>query len=106
MTWSGHKVLNLFTSIHFHALLVSIVFNVEIVSNLLRVTHVLSSVCDWFLLLELSLSILLLHLKLLGGYNLLILNIRSLSRTKINIMMLLTTLTLFDNLRFQFENVA
>lgn len=106
MTWSGHKVLNLFASIHFHTLLVSIVFNVKIVSNLLRVTHVLSSMCDWFLLLELSLSILLLHLKLLGGYHLLILNIGSLSRTKINIMMLLTTLTLFDNLRFQFKNVA
>ena len=106
MTWCGHKVLNFFAGIHFHALLVSIVFNVKVVGNLLRVTHVLSRMCDWFLFLELRRGILLLHLELLSGYDLLILCIWSLSCTKINIMMLLATFALFYNLRFQFENIS
>ena len=84
-----------------HWLLMTTIFNIKVMSNLLSVSHVFSCVCNWFLLLILSWGILLLHLYLLLCNNSLIVLILSIMITCI----FLTWFT-FNNLWFKFQNVS
>ena len=81
---------------------VATVFNIKVMCNLLRISHILRSMCNRLLLLLVLLtSILLLHLNLLTCYHLVIVDIGALSGSEIAILFL-AGFALFYYLRFEF----
>ena len=101
IAWCSHEILN-FLAWSFSRLNVAIVFNIKVMSNLLRVSHILGRMSNWLLLLLLLRSVLLLHLKLLSRDHLVVLDAGVLRGSKIAFMMFLARFTLFNNLRFEF----